>query len=301
MKKTVVFLLASLLAFCAPLSAMAASETFVDPVEDGFPKAHSHSPKMYYQKNEDMDCTILVKQDDNGSPSTKEHIVYKMKADITGFALDCMHVNGLGNGETDIKVYVSPDDKAWKEIPVKASEQTFNDEIYIDEEHAYWKQSTVSNKGAVPAGNRFIKIEIQPFTVKGSCTWNTVIDTVKITMNKKDNKPAPEPTKKPTTKPDKPDDNKKPVAPTTAADASNPTVDKNATTTGVPDTTTAADATAAEAADITTTAPSDSQANAQEKDEGMSTGAIVGWVILGVVVAGGIACGVVFWLKKRNK
>lgn len=294
MKKTVVFLLTALLAFCAPLSAMAASETFVDPIEDGLPKAYSYSEKMYFQKNDDLDCTILVKQDDNGSPTTKEHIVYKMKADITGFALDCMHVNGLGNGETDIKVYVSPDDKAWKEIPVKASEQTFNDEIYIDDEHAYWKQSTVFNKGVIPAGNRFIKIEIQPFTVKDSCTWNTVIDTIKITMNKKDNTPATEPENKPTKKPDKPNDDTKPVAPPATAAAG------EVTTTVEENTTTVTDTTATEAAEATTAAPSGGQANAAEKSEGMSAGAIVGWVALGIVVAGGIAGGIVFWLKKRK-
>lgn len=166
------------------MSASAATETFVDEVEDGFPKAHSWSERMCFQYNEDLECTTLVKQSDTGSPSTDEYIIYRMDSDITGFSLDCMHVNGLGDGLTDLKVSVSADCAQWTEVSLNATEQAFDDEIYIDFDHAYWLSSTVSNKSAVPAGCQFIKIEILPFTVPESCTWNTVIDTVTITVNK---------------------------------------------------------------------------------------------------------------------
>lgn len=165
------------------IPASAAGETFTDTVEDGFPKAHSWSDHMCFQYNDDMECTILVKQSDTGSPSTTEYIIYRMESEITGFSLDCMHVNGLGNGVTDIKVFVSADCANWSEVPLKATEQVFDDEIYIDFDHAYWLRSTVSNKASVPSGCLYIKIEIEPFTVPESCTWNTVIDTVNVTLS----------------------------------------------------------------------------------------------------------------------
>lgn len=171
------------------ISVSAKSAKFTDTVEDGFPKAHSWSERMCYQYNEDLECSTLVKQSDTGSPSTTEHIVYRMDSDITGFSLDCMHVNGLGDGITDIKVFVSNDCSTWNEVSVKATEQIFDDEIYIDYDHAYWVSSTVSNKADVPEGCQFIKIQIQPFTVPESCTWNTVIDTVNI-MYASDDKDA---------------------------------------------------------------------------------------------------------------
>ncbi len=181
MKKKILALLvfAAVMAMCVPFAVSADAE-FVDTIEDGFPKADSWSDRMYYQYNPDMDCTVLVKQDDSGSPLTSEYIVYKMDADITGFSLDCLHVNGLGNGETDVKVYVSADKTDWTPVPVKASEQTFNEDIFINFDMAYWLMSTVSNQSSIPAGNRYIKIELTAFTKPDSCTWNTVIDTVRI-------------------------------------------------------------------------------------------------------------------------
>lgn len=180
MKKIITLLSAIIIAvFCFSFVVFAA-QTFEDTIEDGLPKAFSYSDHMYFQYNEDLECTTLVKQSDTGSATTTENIVYKMDGDVTSFSLDCMHVNGLGNGLSDIKVYVSADTQNWTNVPIKATEQVFDDEIYIDFDHAYWVKSTVSNKAEIPAGNVFIKIEIQPFTVAESCTWNTVIDTVHI-------------------------------------------------------------------------------------------------------------------------
>lgn len=197
-KVSFIFLFAAFFLILLSLSVLADTQ-FVDPIEDGFPKAYAHSDHMYYQYNDDMECSILVKQSDTGSPSTAEYIVYKLDSEITGFLLDCMHVNGLGNGETDIKVYLSADNTKWTEVPVKATKQFFDEDVYIDFDHAYWLNSTVSNKTAVPAGNTFIKIEIQPFTVPESCTWNTVIDTVTITAKDviKEGEPAESAASKP--------------------------------------------------------------------------------------------------------
>lgn len=183
MKKLFPMLITLIIAVSAFCITVSAAETFTDTVEDGFPKAHSWSDHMCFQYNDDMECTILVKQSDTGSPSTKEHIIYKTDSEITGFSLDCMHVNGLGNGTTDIKVFVSSDCANWSEVAVKATEQVFDDEIYIDFDHAYWLRSTVSNKDSVLSGCTYIKIEIEPFTVPESCTWNTVIDTVNISLS----------------------------------------------------------------------------------------------------------------------
>lgn len=182
MKRAVVFAVTVLFLLLMLNVSAFADTVFTDTIEDGLPLAFKYSDHMYYQYNEDLECTTLVKQSDTGSPSTTEYIVYRTESAIKGFLLDCMHVNGLGDGLTDLQVLVSPDFSEWTEISLKATEFKFDDEIYIDYDHAYWVTSTVSNKAAIPENCTYIKIVFKPYTLPESCPWNTVIDTVKINL-----------------------------------------------------------------------------------------------------------------------
>ncbi len=113
MKKYICILFVIIIAAFSISIGVLADQTFEDTIEDGLPKAFSYSDHMYFQYNEDLECTTLVKQSDTGAVSTTEYIVYKLDNDVTSFSLDCMHVNGLGNGLTDIKVYISSDTQNW--------------------------------------------------------------------------------------------------------------------------------------------------------------------------------------------
>ena len=91
-----------------------------------------------------------------------------------------MHCSVLGDVNTDISVFVSKDNAEWVEVETAATEQTFDDDIYISQDTAYWFLSTVYNVEPIEPGYTYIKIQINPFTVQGSVPWNTVMDTVRI-------------------------------------------------------------------------------------------------------------------------
>ena len=166
-----------------PLCASAINEgnkLFVDPLEDEFLLAYEKSDLLRYELNIDTGNTLYVKVDENRSPSTTEYIVYKMEDSIVNVEIDCMHCAGLGDGNTDISVFVSKDNAQWVEVETAATEQTFDDDIYISQDTAYWFLSTVYNVEPIEPGYTYIKIQINPFTVQGSVPWNTVMDTVRI-------------------------------------------------------------------------------------------------------------------------
>lgn len=161
-------------------SASAAEATFVDTLEDNYPLVYEKSEWMRYEYNKDTDKSLYEKVSESKVVTNEEYVVYKLPGYVTGFAIDCMHVNGLGNGSTDISVYLSNDDTNWVAAKTSVSEQTYDDEIYINKDTAYWLLSTVSDDGQCPAGYQYIKITINAFTVKDSCVWNTVMDTITV-------------------------------------------------------------------------------------------------------------------------
>ena len=176
-------LLLAIVLAAMPLYAAAINEgnkLFVDPLEDEFPLAYDKSDMLRYELNPDTGNTLYVKVDENRSPSTTEYIVYKMEDSIVNVEIDCMHCAGLGDGNTDISVFVSKDNVEWVEVETVATEQTFDDEIYISQDTAYWFLSTVYNVEPIEPGYTYIKIQINPFTVQGSVPWNTVMDTIRI-------------------------------------------------------------------------------------------------------------------------
>ena len=179
-----------------PLYASAINEgnkLFVDPLEDEFPLAYEKSDLLRYELNIDTGNTLYVKVDENRSPSTTEYIVYKLEDSIVNVEIDCMHCAGLGDGNTDISVFVSKDNAEWVEVETAATEQTFDDNIYISQDTAYWFLSTVYNVEPIEPGYTYIKIQINAFTVPGSVPWNTVMDTVRIEYGPNPGEPsAPE-------------------------------------------------------------------------------------------------------------
>jgi hypothetical protein len=176
-------LLLALVLVAMPLHASAINEgnkLFLDPIEDGTDRYFEKSDLLCYELNIDTGNTLYVKVDEDRSPSTTEYIVYKLDDSIVNVEIDCMHCAGLGNGNTDIAVFVSKDNVEWVEVETAATEQTFDDEIYISQDTAYWFLSTVYNVEPIEPGYTYIKIQINPFTVQGSVPWNTVMDTIRI-------------------------------------------------------------------------------------------------------------------------
>ena len=184
-----------------PLCTSAVNEgnkLFVDPIEDNSTLYYEKSDMLRYELNIDTGNTLYVKVDEDRSPSTTEYIVYKMKDSIVNVEIDCMHCAGLGDGNTDISVFVSKDNVEWVEVETAATEQTFDDDIYISQDTAYWFLSTVYNVEPIEPGYTFIKIQINPFTVKGSVPWNTVMDTIRIEYGPNSGNPDVGPTEPPT-------------------------------------------------------------------------------------------------------
>ena len=156
------------------------NKLFLDPIEDNSTLYYEKSDMLRYELNIDVGNTLYVKADDDRRPSTTEYIVYKMPDSIVNVQIDCMHAAGLGDGNTDISVFVSKDNTEWVEVETAATEQTFDDEIYVSQDTAYWFLSTVYNVEPIEPGYTYVKIQINPFTVQGSVPWNTVMDTIRI-------------------------------------------------------------------------------------------------------------------------
>lgn len=165
---------------CASAKINEGNKQFVDPIEDESTLYFEKSDLLRYELNPDTGNTLYFKVDENRSPSTTEYVVYKMADSIVNVEIDCMHCAGLGDGNTDISVFVSKDNAEWVEVETAATEQTFDDEIYISQDTAYWFLSTVYNVEPIEPGYTYIKIQINPFTVQHSVPWNTVMDTIRI-------------------------------------------------------------------------------------------------------------------------
>ena len=97
------------------------NKLFLDPIEDGTDRYFEKSDLLRYELNIDTGNTLYVKVDDNRNPKTTEYIVYKMTDSIVNVEIDCMHCAGLGDGNTDISVFVSKDNVEWVEVETAAS------------------------------------------------------------------------------------------------------------------------------------------------------------------------------------
>ena len=281
-----------------PLCTSAVNEgnkLFVDPIEDNSTLYYEKSDLLRYELNIDTGNTLYVKVDENRSPSTTEYIVYKMKDSIVNVEIDCMHCAGLGDGNTDISVFVSKDNVEWVEVETAATEQTFDDEIYISQDTAYWFLSTVYNVEPIEPGYTYIKIQINPFTVKGSVPWNTVMDTIRIEYgpNSGTNPPAteppatePKPTNPPATEP-KPTNPPATEPPATEPPATEPPATEPPAT--------EPPATEPPATEPTVT-PTQPEGNKNLDDGEFPIMVVIAIVVLG---GGGATAGVILWKKKH--
>lgn len=172
-----IFILAALL---IPGAQAAEPSVFVDTLEDDYPLVYDKSEWMRYEKNADTGSTFYEKLSETGDFTTAEYVTYRMEESVIGFAVDCMHVNGLGDAKTDVSVFVSRDNVDWAEVKTSVSPQTYDEELYVNEDMAYWRLSTVTNAGPIEPGYTYLKVQINPFSVKGSVVWNTVLDTITI-------------------------------------------------------------------------------------------------------------------------
>lgn len=195
MKKFGLVLCASFFAAVLLISGVLAAEpsVFVDTLEDNYPLVYDKSEWLRYEKNGDTGKTLYEKLSETGDFTTAEYVTYRMDESVTGFAVDCMHVNGLGDATTDISVFVSKDNADWVEVKTSVSPQTYDEELYVNEDMAYWRLSTVTNAEPIESGYTYIKVQINPFSVQGSVVWNTVMDTITIEYGD----PAPEPSQAP--------------------------------------------------------------------------------------------------------
>lgn len=202
MKKIGSVLCIPLLAALLLLGVRAAEPSvFVDTLEDNYPLVYDKSEWMRYEKNADTGKTLYEKLSETGDYTTAEYVTYLMDDSVIGFSVDCMHVNGLGDGRSDISVFVSKDNVEWVEVKTEVSAQTYDEDLYVNEDMAYWRLSTVSNAGPIEPGYPYLKVQINPFTVKDSVVWNTVLDTVTIEYGEAPAEPSEEPSQEPSQEP----------------------------------------------------------------------------------------------------
>lgn len=208
----------------APMAASAAEEgnsVFVDTLEENFPLVLEKTEGMAYEKNLDTEKTLYEKISATGDPLGTEYVVYKLDDSVVGFSVDCMHVNGLGDPATDVSVFVSADGVEWIEVETACSELTYDDDLYVNQDMAYWLLSTVTNKAPIEQGYTYIKVQLNPYTNEGAVVWDTVMDTITVEYGPTMASAAPEaPAEEPTEAPaDEPTPTEAPTVPTEAAPA----------------------------------------------------------------------------------
>ena len=140
--------------------------------------------RIAYEYNADLGATLLLKQDNDRDPSHTEYITYKMAKNICGFEFSVMCCAGLGDPLEDITVFISKTgaEGSWAQVETQATKYVFDDTIYAGWHHAYWFNSTLMNAQKIPTGYKYLKIQFNPCTDAGDCTWNVAIDTVTIYM-----------------------------------------------------------------------------------------------------------------------
>ena len=195
----------SLLAACTLVVSMiciggmgvsaAVTGTFVDTIvpEFAIPEIVDYSAvgddlmnthRMACEANPDLGATLLIKQAEPRDPGHTEYITYKMAKNIAGFEFQTMCCAGLGNPLEDITVFISKTgaEGTWATVKTQATRYTYDPDIYLHFDKAYWHQSTLMNAQKIPTGYKYLKIQFNPCTDKNDVPWNIAIDTVTITM-----------------------------------------------------------------------------------------------------------------------
>ena len=183
MKKLLVIICSISVIWCliiAPVSA--ASTVFEDKADSKFTKVDTKVGVWQFEDNKDVDKTFYSKGE--GSKDLEISLVYKMNGNISAFKIDTLNVNGLGNSVLDVAVYVSSNGTSWTKVETSVTAPVM-DPAYLTIDLAYWLNSTVSNKGPVPANITYLKVSLMPFTRKDMVAWSTVLDDIFITYDAK--------------------------------------------------------------------------------------------------------------------
>jgi len=140
--------------------------------------------RMACEQNPDLGATLLIKQAEPRDPGHTEYITYKMAKNIAGFEFQTVCCAGLGNPLEDITVFISKTgaEGSWATVKTQATRYTYDPDIYLGFDKAYWHQSTLMNAQKIPTGYKYLKIQFNPCTDEGDVPWNIAIDTVKIIM-----------------------------------------------------------------------------------------------------------------------
>ena len=283
----------------AGTSALAAEEkTFVDDMEMDFPHVHSRSDYSSCEVNDSIEANLYGKVGPVGSANnsvTDKTVwyVWKINGTINSFKLHAQFTNGLGKPE-EIKVETSKDGKKWNVVPFNYTKLTFDDEYFFNYDKAYFLISDLTNKSAIPAGQKFIRVSLLPYTHKDSVNWNILLDRLEVKYNADSSKPADKPADKPAEdKPaDKPEDK--------------PTEDKPAEESSVAeDEVSEQEEESVVTEDESTPADveTETEESSEEKQEGTKKNNTMVWLLvaLGVVVVAGIVAVSIILAKGHKK
>jgi hypothetical protein len=177
----------------------AASTVFTDEADADFSKVKEKVGTWQFEDNQDVEKTLYSKG--AGALMDEISLIYEVNGPISAFKVDTLNCSGIGDSTLDVGAYVSADGSSWTAVETSVTDQVMDD-AYISPDIAYWFNSSVSNKNAIPAGMKYLKVSLLPFDRQGMVNWATVIDEISITYE--GTKPTPSPTTAPTVAPTSP-------------------------------------------------------------------------------------------------
>ncbi|MHB1454054.1 MAG: hypothetical protein ACYCYM_08925 [Saccharofermentanales bacterium] len=283
MKKLLVLVCSISVVLCFMITPVSAASTvFVDKADSEFTKVTTKVGVWQFEDNLDVEKTLYSKG--MGSKDLEISLVYKMDGTITAFKVDTLNCSGLGDSTLDVAAYVSQNGTSWTKIETSVTDQVM-DPAYISTDIAYWFNSAVSNKNAIPANITYLKISLMPFTRENMVGWSTVLDDIYITY---DAKAAPTPTKPASSAP---------ASSTPASSSVSAAESSEASSTEISSAADSSEAASIESEDASSEAGSSAasseaavSSSASDTDGGGSnTPIIIGAIVLGVLVLGAIA------------
>lgn len=289
MKKLLVIVCSISVVLCGMIMPVSAASTvFVDKADSAFTKVETKIGVWQFEDNVDVEKTLYSKG--LGSKDLEISLVYKMTGNITAFKIDTLNCKGLGDSTLDVAAYVSSNGTSWTPVETSVTEPVM-DPAYITIDLAYWLNSSVSNKSAIPANVTYLKVSLMPFTRVNMVGWSTVLDDIFITY---DAKADPTPTKPASSAP----------ASSTASSSVSVAASSDASSAQI-----SSESVSSEAASIVSADTSSDTGSAQDSSEAASSAASISGtdgsnmpIIIGVIVLGALVVGAIlfFVLRKRN-
>ena len=291
MKKIFLFLSSAVMVLVLMVLAVSAASTvFTDEADADFTKVKEKVGTWQFEDNQDVEKTLYSKG--LGMLMQEISLIYELSGPISAFKVDTLNCSGIGDSTLDVAAYVSADGSSWTTVETSVTDQVMDD-AYISPDIAYWFNSAVSNKNAVPAGMKFLKVSLLPFDRQGMVNWATVIDKVSITYEGAQATPVPSPTTAPTTAP-----TIAPTEPPVSSEESSADVSSEVESEEISSTEeisqTESDVPSDESKISEESQPSASEADPDDKN---NTPLLIGGIALAVIVVGAV----VLFLVKRNK